>query len=311
MNGELVADGIVKNHLNCPEEYPTSGQTAGSKTKSFFSMDGLMIDGRLQHFVSRDDLVAVKGKGGSACFLNTYYEDSNRPADDPKRKLSNMRGYMFSGLSLNSMCGGTTCRQCDVYPSVKKGMYDNGGKEDSNPDNYIFKDYDGTFKMYAIRGSWYPGSSAESNAEYDQVAKFFDNVELALNGQSELTQAQQMKLYHYMETVLKEKCAYTLGKKLTTYVRKREWAGNYMQKTPAERSRVGDFIIFTKDSGELAADGVTPVLQFGIMKLEVVEPNDDSMVSEGRFAAEGENDGRGLFGGRLKVKVISQCMPVK
>ena len=105
----LYPDNIVKNNKNCPEEFPNPNTGAGSDTKSFFSMHGVKVNGKVEHILSLNELLAVDGKNASFCFLNVLQNTENN------KFIGSQRGYMFSIMKASSLGGGTTGRQCDLY----------------------------------------------------------------------------------------------------------------------------------------------------------------------------------------------------
>ena len=105
----LYPDNKVENHENSPEKYPDEFTGAGSDTKSFFSMHGVKVGGKVEHILSLNDLLAVDGKNASFCFLNVLENTAKNVV------LSSQRGYMYSGMKRSSLGGGTTGRQCDIY----------------------------------------------------------------------------------------------------------------------------------------------------------------------------------------------------
>ena len=103
----LYPDNKVENHENSPEKYPEEFTGAGSDTKSFFSMHGVKVNGKVEHILSLNELLAVDGKNASFCFLNVLENTAKNVT------LGSQRGYMYSGMKKSSLGGGTTGRQCD------------------------------------------------------------------------------------------------------------------------------------------------------------------------------------------------------
>lgn len=72
-------DNKVENHENNAEKYPDEFTGAGSDTKSFFSMHGVNVNGKVEHILSLNDLLAVDGKNASFCFLNCLENTAKQP----------------------------------------------------------------------------------------------------------------------------------------------------------------------------------------------------------------------------------------
>ena len=130
-------DNKVENHENNAEKFPQEFTGAGSDTKSFFSMHGVKVNGKVEHILSLNELLAVNGKNASFCFLNCLENTAKQP--NAIAYISSQRGYMFSGMKRSSLGGGTTGRQCDIY------QYGNNQIKDENVDI--------NFKMRYVRGS--------------------------------------------------------------------------------------------------------------------------------------------------------------
>ena len=173
----LYPDNIVKNNKNCPEEFPTPNTGAGSDTKSFFSMHGVKVNGKIEHILSLNELLAVDGKNASFCFLNALQNTENNVI------FGSQRGYMFSIMKASSLGGGTTGRQCDLY------QYGEHQIKDENIDL--------NFTMNRYRGSW-------SGKDYkEELFKEIDRI--FLNLKSPKTNLEKMKSRENLIIPLSEK----------------------------------------------------------------------------------------------------------
>ena len=243
----LYPDNIVKNNKNCPEEFPTPNTGAGSDTKSFFSMHGVKVNGKVEHILSLNELLAVDGKNASFCFLNVLQNTENN------KFIGSQRGYMFSIAKASSLGGGTTGRQCDLY------QYGEHQIKDENIDL--------NFKMNRYRGIW----SGENYKE--EIFKEIDRI--FLNLKSPKTNLEKIKAFYALGEIQRKLDNSTLGEEEnptnfggSTFLRKWNNAGENTT-APTEQYRAGDYIIFRserKKEGEEKARyyyGIMQIIQFG------------------------------------------------
>jgi len=248
----LYPDNKVKNHQNSPEEFPEEFTGAGSDTKSFFSMHGVKVNGKIEHILSLNDLLSVDGKNASFCFLNVLQNTENN------KFIGSQRGYMFSAMMASSLGGGTTGRQCDIY------KYGNHQIKDENVDL--------NFKMARYRGIW----SGENYKE--EIFKEIDRI--FLNLKSPKTNLEKIKAFYALGEIQRKLDNSTLGEEEnptnfggSTFLRKWNNAGENTT-APTEQYRAGDYIIFRserKKEGEEKAR-----YYYGIMQIKEFE-GDDSL----------------------------------
>lgn len=243
----IYPDNKVLNHENDPETYPEEFTGAGSDTKSFFSMHGVDVNGKLEHVVSLNDLLAVDGKNGSFCFLNVLENTSKKPEE--KAYIGSQRGYMFSTLKKSQLGGGTTGRQCDLY------QYGAHQIKDENVDI--------NFTMKYVRGSWSP-------AWHEEVYKAVDAIFMSVEKAD--TKLEKIKAYWKLGEIQRKMDNATLGEEDEptnlggkAYVRKWVNAGSGAKVTDAldEVLRAGDYIVFRSERKE----GDESKYYYGIMQI--------------------------------------------
>ena len=249
----LYPDNKVKNHQNSPEEFPEEFTGAGSDTKSFFSMHGVKVNGKIEHILSLNDLLSVDGKNASFCFLNVLQNTSNNGF------IGSQRGYMFSAMVASSLGGGTTGRQCDIY------KYGNHQIKDENVDL--------NFKMARYRGSW------SGNNYKEELFKEIDRI--FLNLKSPKTNLEKIKAFYALGEIQRKFDNSTLGEeenptnfKGDTYLRKWNFAGEKATSAPTEQYRAGDYIIFRSERKKEGEDKAR--YYYGIMQIKEFE-GDDSL----------------------------------
>ena len=261
---QFMADDIVKTHDNDPETFPEPNTGAGSDTKSFFSMHGVEIDGKLEHILSLNQLRAVDGKNGSFVFMNCMGNTGNATG---YKNFSSQAGYMFSGLRNSSLKGGTTNRQCDIYEVNGHAI------KDANIDY--------NFEMKYVRGSW------AGESYHPEVFTVVDDIFLKVKEAD--TPLKEMKAFWELSRIQKELDSITLGAEEPTtlggktFVRKYTNAGK-SKSAIEEVFRAGDYIVFRSQRGTEEE----PVYYYGIM--QVVKIYDDSSVFATDFWGEGYGD---------------------
>ena len=245
----LYPDNKVENHENSPEKYPEEFTGAGSDTKSFFSMHGVKVNGKVEHILSLNELLAVDGKNASFCFLNVLENTAKNVT------LGTQRGYMYSGMKRSSLGGGTTGRQCDIYKYGDHQIKDE--KVDIN------------FTMKYVRGSW------AGESYHPELFTAVDNIFVSLKKAD--TNLEKIKAFYALGEIQRKLDNSTLGvtEEPTslggkTYIRK--WVGAGNGKGLEEVQRAGDYIIFRserKKEGE-----ATPRYYYGIMQIQQFEGDD-------------------------------------
>lgn len=245
----LYPDNKVENHENSPEKYPDEFTGAGSDTKSFFSMHGVKVGGKVEHILSLNDLLAVDGKNASFCFLNVLENTAKNVV------LSSHRGYMYSGMKGTSLGGGTTGRQCDVY------KYGDHQIKDENVDI--------NFTMKYVRGSW------AGKSYHPELFTAVDNIFVSLKKAE--TNLEKIKAFYALGEIQRKLDNSTLGvtEEPTslggkTYLRKWVNAGN--GKGLEEVQRAGDYIIIR--SVRQAEGEETPRYYYGLIQVMMFEYDD-------------------------------------
>lgn len=245
----LYPDNKVENHENSPEKYPDEFTGAGSDTKSFFSMHGVKVGGKVEHILSLNDLLAVDGKNASFCFLNVLQNTSNNGF------IGSQRGYMYSGMKKTSLGGGTTGRQCDCY------RYGDHQIMDENVDI--------DFTMKYVRGSW------AGNSYHPELFTAVDNIFVSLKKAE--TNLEKIKAFYALGEIQRKLDNSTLGvtEEPTslggkTYIRKWVNAGN--GKGLEEVQRAGDYIIIR--SVRQAEGEETPRYYYGLIQVMMFEYDD-------------------------------------
>ncbi len=245
----LYPDNKVENHENSPEKYPDEFTGAGSDTKSFFSMHGVKVGGKVEHILSLNDLLAVDGKNASFCFLNVLQNTEKNIT------LGKHRGYMYSGMKRTSLGGGTTGRQCDCY------RYGDHQIMDENVDI--------DFTMKYVRGSW------AGNSYHPELFTAVDNIFVSLKKAE--TNLEKIKAFYALGEIQRKLDNSTLGvtEEPTslggkTYIRKWVNAGN--GKGLEEVQRAGDYIIIR--SVRQAEGEETPRYYYGLIQVMMFEYDD-------------------------------------
>ena len=279
----LYPDNKVANHENDPVTWPDEFTGAGSDTKSFFSMHGVAVNGKTEHVLSLNDLLAVDGKNASFCFLNCL----ENTAKTTVTFIGSQRGYMFSGMKKASLGGGTTGRQCDVY---QYGLHQ---IKDEN--------VDADFTMTYVRGSW---------AGESYHAETFQTVDRIFAGmKSAETNLEKIKAFHTLGEIQRQLDNATLGEadeptslNGKTYVRKWVNAGN--GKSLEEVLRAGDYIIIRSKRGDVE----NPVYYYGIMQIVMFEGDDSKcFVTEDGLSFIDKDKAYDLFMKPVYLDIKTQC----
>ena len=245
----LYPDNKVENHENSPEKYTEEFTGAGSDTKSFFSMHGVEVNGKVEHILSLNELLAVDGKNASFCFLNVLENTAKNET------LKGQRGYMYSGMKGTSLGGGTTGRQCDIY------KYGDHQIKDENVDI--------NFTMKYVRGSW------AGESYHPELFTAVDNIFVSLKKAD--TNLEKIKAFYALGEIQRKLDNSTLGvtEEPTslggkTYIRK--WVGAGNGKGLEEVQRAGDYIIIRS---ERQAEGEeTPRYYYGLIQVMMFEYDD-------------------------------------
>lgn len=245
----LYPDNKVENHENSPEKYPDEFTGAGSDTKSFFSMHGVKVGGKVEHILSLNDLLAVDGKNASFCFLNVLQNTRNNAF------IGSHRGYMYSGMKKASLGGGTTGRQCDCY------RYGDHQIMDENVDS--------DFTMKYVRGSW------AGKSYHPELFTAVDNI--FVNLKKAETNLEKIKAFYALGEIQRKLDNSTLGVTEeptslggNTYLRK--WVGAGNGKSLEEVQRAGDYIIIR--SVRQAEGEETPRYYYGLIQVMMFEYDD-------------------------------------
>lgn len=245
----LYPDNKVENHENSPEKYPDEFTGAGSDTKSFFSMHGVKVGGKVEHILSLNDLLAVDGKNASFCFLNVLQNTANNGF------IGSQRGYMYSGMKKTSLGGGTTGRQCDTYKYGDHQIMD--------------ENVDINFTMKYVRGSW------AGKSYHPELFTAVDNI--FVNLKKAETNLEKIKAFYALGEIQRKLDNSTLGvtEEPTslggkTYLRK--WVGAGNGKGLEEVQRAGDYIIIR--SVRQAEGEETPRYYYGLIQVMMFEYDD-------------------------------------
>lgn len=245
----LYPDNKVENHENSPEKYPDEFTGAGSDTKSFFSMHGVKVGGKVEHILSLNDLLAVDGKNASFCFLNVLENTAKNVV------LSSQRGYMYSGMKRSSLGGGTTGRQCDIYKYGDHQIMD--------------ENVDINFTMKYVRGSW------AGKSYHPELFTAVDNI--FVNLKKAETNLEKIKAFYALGEIQRKLDNSTLGvtEEPTslggkTYLRK--WVGAGNGKSLEEVQRAGDYIIIR--SVRQSKGEETPRYYYGLIQVMMFEYDD-------------------------------------
>ncbi len=245
----LYPDNKVENHENSPEKYPDEFTGAGSDTKSFFSMHGVKVGGKVEHILSLNDLLAVDGKNASFCFLNVLENTAKNIT------LGSQRGYMYSGMKRTSLGGGTTGRQCDIYKYGDHQIMD--------------ENVDINFTMKYVRGSW------AGKSYHPELFTAVDNI--FVNLKKAETNLEKIKAFYALGEIQRKLDNSTLGvtEEPTslggkTYLRK--WVGAGNGKGLEEVQRAGDYIIIR--SVRQSKGEETPRYYYGLIQVMMFEYDD-------------------------------------
>ena len=245
----LYPDNKVENHENSPEKYPEEFTGAGSDTKSFFSMHGVKVGGKVEHILSLNELLSVDGKNASFCFLNVLQNTAKNV------NLGSQRGYMYSGMKKTSLGGGTTGRQCDVYKYGDHQIMD--------------ENVDINFTMKYVRGSW------AGKSYHPELFTAVDNI--FVNLKKAETNLEKIKAFYALGEIQRKLDNSTLGvtEEPTslggkTYLRKWVGAGNGVGLEEVQRA--GDYIIIR--SVRQAKGEETPRYYYGLIQVMMFEYDD-------------------------------------
>lgn len=279
----LYPDNKVENHENSPEKYPDEFTGAGSDTKSFFSMHGVKVGGKVEHILSLNDLLAVDGKNASFCFLNVLQNTSNNGF------IGSQRGYMYSGMKKTSLVGGTTGRQCDVY------KYGDHQIKDENVDS--------DFTMKYVRGSW------AGKSYHPELFTAVDNI--FVNLKKAETNLEKIKAFYALGEIQRKLDNSTLGvtEEPTslggkTYLRK--WVGAGNGKGLEEVQRAGDYIIIR--SVRQAEGEETPRYYYGLIQVMMFEYDDaQTFVEQDGLRFIDKEKAMDLFMKPVYLDIKTQC----
>lgn len=279
----LYPDNKVENHENSPEKYPDEFTGAGSDTKSFFSMHGVKVGGKVEHILSLNDLLAVDGKNASFCFLNVLENTAKNIT------LGSQRGYMYSGMKRTSLGGGTTGRQCDVYKYGDHQIMD--------------ENVDINFTMKYVRGSW------AGKSYHPELFTAVDNI--FVNLKKAETNLEKIKAFYALGEIQRKLDNSTLGvtEEPTslggkTYLRK--WVGAGNGKSLEEVQRAGDYIIIR--SVRQAKGEETPRYYYGLIQVMMFEYDDaQTFVEQDGLRFIDPEKAKDLFMKPVYLDIKTQC----
>lgn len=279
----LYPDNKVENHENSPEKYPDEFTGAGSNTKSFFSMHGVKVGGKVEHILSLNDLLAVDGKNASFCFLNVLENTAKNIT------LGSQRGYMYSGMKRTSLGGGTTGRQCDVYKYGDHQIMD--------------ENVDINFTMKYVRGSW------AGKSYHPELFTAVDNI--FVNLKKAETNLEKIKAFYALGEIQRKLDNSTLGvtEEPTslggkTYLRK--WVGAGNGKSLEEVQRAGDYIIIR--SVRQAKGEETPRYYYGLIQVMMFEYDDaQTFVEKDGLRFIDPEKAKDLFMKPVYLDIKTQC----
>lgn len=279
----LYPDNKVENHENSPEKYPDELTGAGSDTKSFFSMHGVKVGGKVEHILSLNDLLAVDGKNASFCFLNVLENTAKNVV------LSSQRGYMYSGMKRSSLGGGTTGRQCDIYKYGDHQIMD--------------ENVDINFTMKYVRGSW------AGKSYHPELFTAVDNI--FVNLKKAETNLEKIKAFYALGEIQRKLDNSTLGvtEEPTslggkTYIRK--WVGAGNGKSLEEVQRAGDYIIIR--SVRQAKGEETPRYYYGLIQVMMFEYDDaQTFVEKDGLRFIDPEKAKDLFMKPVYLDIKTQC----
>lgn len=279
----LYPDNKVENHENSPEKYPEEFTGAGSDTKSFFSMHGVKVGGKVEHILSLNDLLAVDGKNASFCFLNVLENTAKNIT------LGSQRGYMYSGMKRTSLGGGTTGRQCDIYKYGDHQIMD--------------ENVDINFTMRYVRGSW------AGKSYHPELFTAVDNI--FVNLKKAETNLEKIKAFYALGEIQRKLDNSTLGvtEEPTslggkTYIRK--WVGAGNGKSLEEVQRAGDYIIIR--SVRQAKGEETPRYYYGLIQVMMFEYDDaQTFVEKDGLRFIDPEKAKDLFMKPVYLDIKTQC----
>jgi len=279
----LYPDNKVENHENSPEKYPDEFTGAGSDTKSFFSMHGVKVGGKVEHILSLNDLLAVDGKNASFCFLNVLENTAKNVV------LSSQRGYMYSGMKRSSLGGGTTGRQCDIYKYGDHQIMD--------------ENVDINFTMKYVRGSW------AGKSYHPELFTAVDNI--FVNLKKAETNLEKIKAFYALGEIQRKLDNSTLGvtEEPTslggkTYIRK--WVGAGNGKSLEEVQRAGDYIIIR--SVRQAKGEESPRYYYGLIQVMMFEYDDaQTFVEKDGLRFIDPEKAKDLFMKPVYLDIKTQC----
>lgn len=279
----LYPDNKVENHENSPEKYPDEFTGAGSDTKSFFSMHGVKVGGKVEHILSLNDLLTVDGKNASFCFLNVLENTAKNVV------LSSQRGYMYSGMKRSSLGGGTTGRQCDIYKYGDHQIMD--------------ENVDINFTMKYVRGSW------AGKSYHPELFTAVDNI--FVNLKKAETNLEKIKAFYALGEIQRKLDNSTLGvtEEPTslggkTYIRK--WVGAGNGKSLEEVQRAGDYIIIR--SVRQAKGEETPRYYYGLIQVMMFEYDDaQTFVEKDGLRFIDPEKAKDLFMKPVYLDIKTQC----
>lgn len=279
----LYPDNKVENHENSPEKYPDEFTGAGSDTKSFFSMHGVKVGGKVEHILSLNDLLAVDGKNASFCFLNVLENTAKNIT------LGSQRGYMYSGMKRSSLGGGTTGRQCDTYKYGDHQIMD--------------ENVDINFTMKYVRGSW------AGKSYHPELFTAVDNI--FVNLKKAETNLEKIKAFYALGEIQRKLDNSTLGvtEEPTslggkTYIRK--WVGAGNGKSLEEVQRAGDYIIIR--SVRQAKGEETPRYYYGLIQVMMFEYDDaQTFVEKDGLRFIDPEKAKDLFMKPVYLDIKTQC----
>ena len=279
----LYPDNKVENHENSPEKYPDEFTGAGSDTKSFFSMHGVKVVGKVEHILSLNDLLAVDGKNASFCFLNVLENTAKNIT------LGSHRGYMYSGMKRTSLGGGTTGRQCDIYKYGDHQIMD--------------ENVDINFTMKYVRGSW------AGKSYHPELFTAVDNI--FVNLKKAETNLEKIKAFYALGEIQRKLDNSTLGvtEEPTslggkTYLRK--WVGAGNGKSLEEVQRAGDYIIIR--SVRQAKGEETPRYYYGLIQVMMFEYDDaQTFVEKDGLRFIDPEKAKDLFMKPVYLDIKTQC----
>lgn len=253
----LYPDNKVENNENTPDKYPDPNTGSGSDTKSFFSMHGVKVNGKIEHVLSLNDVLPVDGKDVSFCFANVLRKTTLIKPEETGL-IGGQRGYTF--CTADKLSAGTVGRQCDVY------QYGDHILDKTKAET------DKVFKMQYVRGSWGWG-------EKEELFKAVDAIFFKLKNPT--TNLEKIKAFYALGEIQRKLDNSTLGEtdpeKVTNIggsglLRKLLNAGDTSKDAIKENYRAGDYIIFRSERKKEGEE--TPRYYYGIMQILQFEGDD-------------------------------------